>query len=334
MPWKGEKDPYLIWLSEIILQQTRVQQGWDYYLKFKDAYPRIEDLANAPEDEVMKNWQGLGYYNRARNMHATAKYVTEELDGNFPTTFEAIRALKGVGDYTAAAIASFAFGLPHAVVDGNVIRVLSRFFGIEEPVEKTTTKATINSIADSLLSRSDPAAYNQAIMEFGSTICKPKNAECTTCPVQGYCQAYESQLVEELPRKSRSKAKRKRYFYYIVLKNEDDYWIEKRVSNDIWQGLYQFPLIESDTPLSRIELLDAIGSFQDADIDDSEIEILSEPIKQTLSHQVIIGTFIVCEGHHKRVNSNLLKVTGTELFTFAYPKIIDLFLGDYFITSI
>ncbi|MCR9286527.1 MAG: A/G-specific adenine glycosylase [Bacteroidetes bacterium] len=207
LPWKGEKNPYYVWLSEIILQQTRVEQGLPYFEKFKSTYPTVAGLANAPEDEVMKLWEGLGYYSRARNLHFTAKYISKELGGVFPSDFEGILKLKGVGPYTAAAIASFAFDLPHAVVDGNVYRVLSRFFGIEKAIDSTEGKKEFSKLAQTLIDTKQPANYNQAIMDFGATHCKPSSPNCGKCLMSLNCFAFKNSKIESLPFKSKKKKK-------------------------------------------------------------------------------------------------------------------------------
>ncbi|MGL6267505.1 MAG: A/G-specific adenine glycosylase, partial [Chitinophagaceae bacterium] len=202
MPWKGEKDPYKIWLSEIILQQTRVEQGWDYYNRFIDAFPSVNDLANAPDQVVFKLWEGLGYYARCRNLLHTARTISTEYKGSFPETYDEIITLKGIGPYTAAAISSFAFGLPYAVVDGNVLRVLSRVFGIQDPIDGKKGKDALTDMAEKLLDKKSPGLYNQAIMDFGAVICKPALPLCDTCPVQRVCVAHKKRLVDKLPVKS------------------------------------------------------------------------------------------------------------------------------------
>ena len=220
MPWKGEKNPYYIWLSEIILQQTRVEQGLPYFLRFKQKYPTVKQLAKAKEDEVMKLWQGLGYYSRARNLHETAKNIQQNFKGIFPGTFDELKKLKGVGDYTAAAIASFAFGEKKAVVDGNVIRVLARVFGIETAFDTTKGKKKFAQLAQELIDENNPAVYNQAIMDFGGVVCSPKNPKCEDCPFHKICIAKNHALIEQLPyREKRTKIKN-RYFNYLLIKSD------------------------------------------------------------------------------------------------------------------
>ncbi|MCS7077923.1 MAG: A/G-specific adenine glycosylase [Bacteroidia bacterium] len=239
LPWRNTQNPYFIWLSEVILQQTRVAQGLPYYLKFIEKYPTIQDLAKAPEDEVMKLWQGLGYYSRAKNMHYTAKYLTEIHQGQFPTSFEEIKQLKGVGQYTAAAIASFAFNQPVAVVDGNVQRVLARWLGINTDIKN---KKIFQSHADALLNFEKPAAHNQAMMEFGAVQCVPQNPDCASCIMQDICYAYKNDLVRELPIRVKKpfKPEKKAYFYYIE-NEEHQILIRKRPNKGIWANLYEIP---------------------------------------------------------------------------------------------
>lgn len=333
MPWKGEKNPYLIWLSEIILQQTRVEQGLPYFIRFKENYPTVHDLANAPEDEVMKLWEGLGYYSRARNLHFTAKFISKELDGNFPKKHEDIISLKGVGNYTAAAIASFAYDLPHAVVDGNVYRVLARFFGIETPIDSTEGKKQFAILANKLLDKKQPALYNQGIMDFGAIQCMPKVPLCENCLLKKHCTAFHENTVSLLPIKSKKIKKKTRYFNYLIINFENQILIKKRTAKDIWQNLYDFPLIETEGVLEKETLIeskiwkDCIGKNK------YEITRISKPFQQTLTHRKIIATFV--EIHLNKDFSNkkiekydYLKMDRKNLSTFAFPKIIDLYLQD------
>ena len=240
MPWKGEKDPYKIWLSEVILQQTRVEQGLAYYERFVDAFPSVTDLAAAPEDRVFKLWEGLGYYSRCKNLIHTARFIAGERKGCFPTTYNDILELKGVGSYTAAAIASFAYGLPHAVVDGNVLRVLSRFFGIDTPVDTTEGKMLLTDLADRCLDREDPATYNQALMDFGAVVCKPANPVCATCPLSARCVALKEEKVDLLPIKQKRMVRRDRHFLFLVAEYREGIYVRKRTGKDIWQNLFEF----------------------------------------------------------------------------------------------
>jgi len=330
MPWKGEKNPYLIWLSEIILQQTRVEQGLPYFERFKAAFPEVHDLARADEDEVMKLWEGLGYYSRARNLHFTAKFISKELQGNFPNTFDEILKLKGVGEYTAAAIASFAYDLPHAVVDGNVYRVLSRYFGIKTPIDSTEGKKEFKKLASELLKENQAAKYNQAIMDFGAIQCTPKTPSCTNCFLGKNCQAFQKKEVLNFPIKSKKIKKKTRYFNYLVLNFEGEVWVQKRIAKDIWQNLYEFPLIET-TALAKKEDLtehqvwkECIGDF------DFEIKNISSPFRQTLTHRKIVATFFEIEmkGEFFIKKNTYIKVEKKNLSKFAFPKIIDLYFTD------
>ena len=255
LPWRNTKDPYHIWISEIILQQTRVEQGRPYYEKYVTQYPNIVDLANAPEDAVMKLWQGLGYYSRARNMHATAKMVKELHKGIFPDTYQEILQLKGIGEYTAAAISSFSYNLPHAVVDGNVYRVLSRFFGIDTPIDSTIGKKKFQETATAILDTNNPGLHNQAMMEFGAMLCKPQNPLCAECPVNTACYALQHKCVDALPVKSKRVKPRDRHFNYLYITYQDGFFIRKRTGKDIWTDLYDFPLIESEQGINVDTLL-------------------------------------------------------------------------------
>ncbi len=248
LPWRSTTDPYFIWLSEVILQQTRVDQGLNYYLRFTETFPKITDLANAKEDQVLKVWQGLGYYSRARNLHKTAKIVQENYQGEFPNNYDEIIALKGIGPYTAAAIASFAFNLPYAVVDGNVYRVLSRYFGIDTPIDSTEGKKLFQSLADELIPKDQPALFNQAIMEFGAINCTPNNPPCENCILLNTCASGRNGLATKRPVKTAKTKVRNRYLHYFHLISNDEIAIRKRGSNDVWEGLYEFPVIETDTP--------------------------------------------------------------------------------------
>ena len=253
MPWKGEKDPYKIWISEIILQQTRVQQGLAYYNRFIKTWPDIKSLAAATEQEVYKLWEGLGYYSRCRNLIASAKYINDKLGGRFPEKYEDILSLKGIGNYTAAAIASFAFNQPYAVVDGNVVRVLARFFGIEVPVDTTEGKKLFSALAANLIDKINPAEYNQAIMDFGAVVCKPAQPLCDDCPLQKKCIAYQKKSVNILPVKEKTISKRERFFNYLVVKQGIKYMLNKESDKDIWQNLYEFILVETESLIPEKE---------------------------------------------------------------------------------
>ncbi len=292
MPWKGEKNAYYIWLSEIILQQTRVEQGLPYFLRFKQKYPTVKRLALAPEDEVMKLWQGLGYYSRARNLHETAKNIHENYKGEFPSSFAGLIKLKGVGDYTAAAIASFAFGEKKAVVDGNVIRVLARVYGIKTAFDTTAGKKEFAALAQKLVDSGSPGIYNQAIMDFGAVLCTPQNPKCGFCPFNGFCVACKQDLTGELPYREKRTKISDRYFNYLIIKNKTEIFVEKRTGNDIWKNLYQLPLIETDKPLTR-NIKARVSKF----LGNNNFSILnySGQINQLLSHRKMHFRFIEIE---------------------------------------
>ena len=292
LPWKNQKDPYKIWLSEVILQQTRAEQGRPYYEKFIQHYPNIHLLANAPEAEVFLLWQGLGYYNRCRNLLATANYISQNLKGNFPNNYDDIRALKGVGDYTAAAIASFAFDLPYAVVDGNVYRVLARYFGIDLAVDSNSGKIHFKELAAELLDKHHPADYNQAIMDFGAGVCKPKNPICEECNLSAKCVAYRQNMVAMLPVKTKKLTIKQRYFHYLILEVGELIYLQQRLAKDIWQQLHEFYLIEGEEPFaSDNKLWQTIVPF---------VEQKGERIfhsSQKLTHQVITSDFYEIKLH-------------------------------------
>ena len=319
LPWRNTKDAYFIWLSEIILQQTRVDQGLNYYLKFKKHYPTVNDLANATEQEVLNDWQGLGYYSRARNLHSAAKTIVTEFNGDFPIEYETIRKLKGIGDYTAAAIASFAFDLPHAVVDGNVYRVLSRCFDIDLPIDSNLGKKQFAELAQSLLNTNDAATHNQAIMELGALVCKPTQPLCEKCPLSGTCMALSAKTIQLRPVKSKRTAVRDRYFNFLIFSEKNQVLLEKRMQKDIWQHLHQFPMIESDHLLSLDEITTLIPI---------KPTVISSEILHLLSHQRIHGQFI----HYNQI-LQIGEITSqsdiiTSFENHALPRIIDRYLEE------
>ncbi len=322
MPWKGEKNPYFIWLSEIILQQTRVEQGLPYYQRFIKLFPTVRHLADAPQDEVMAAWQGLGYYSRARNLHSTAKHVTHELKEIFPADYEGLLALKGVGAYTAAAIASFAYNQPQAVVDGNVIRVLARYFGIDKPYDTTEGKKLFAALAQELIDKKKAAAYNQAIMDFGATVCTPKNPLCSTCPFNKSCKAYLHNRIEDLPVKGKKIKIKERYFHYLLITTEKEVLIQQRNAKDIWQHLYQLPLIESIKEPTPKELQKLTG------VKDLKIVKRWPASTQMLSHQKIHFNFVQLSGTniHNINMGDTLFVKKKSLKQFAFPQTLHLFL--------
>jgi A/G-specific adenine glycosylase len=325
MPWKGEKDPYLIWLSEIILQQTRVEQGLEYFLNFKKKYPAVKYLAQAPADEVMRLWQGLGYYSRARNLHETAKNIQSNYRGRFPESFDELKKLKGVGEYTAAAIASFAFGIPKAVVDGNVIRVLSRVFGVHIPFDTTEGKKRFAALAQELMDEKSPGEFNQAMMDFGATVCAPQKPDCEVCPFKKICSAYNEDSIDELPVRQNKIKIKERWFNYLLIKNDSEIFIEKRTGNDIWKTLYQLPMIETEKPLSK-NFHRAITAF--IGHRNFVIKSYSKPFKQMLTHRKINARFIELELKNLNLfeKDNSLKVSVKDLPLFAFPKMVHLYL--------
>ena len=292
MPWKGEKDPYKIWLSEVILQQTRVDQGWAYYEKFIAQYPTVLHLAKAKDEAVFKLWEGLGYYNRCKNLLFTARQITKEQKGIFPKEYEAILTLKGIGPYTAAAIASFAFNLPYAVVDGNVFRVLSRVFGIETAIDSTDGKNEFTILANQVLDKKEPGSYNQAIMDFGATQCKPVAPLCSTCVMQKICSAYKDGRVNYLPVKEKVLLKKHRWFYYFLFEQDNKILIHKRSGKDIWENLFEFYLMEAGEQIKWNKQLVEQWLLEQFGLRDAELVNISAVLMQQLTHQQIKGQFI------------------------------------------
>lgn len=321
MPWKGEKDPYKIWLSEIILQQTRVEQGWKYYNDFVRNFPTIHDLARASDEKVMKCWEGLGYYSRCRNLLATARYISTELGGQFPDQYEHILSLKGVGPYTAAAISSFAYNLPHAVVDGNVFRVLARVYGINQPSDSTDGKKYFTALAEKLLDQDQPGLYNQAIMDFGASICKPVAPLCTNCVFKKYCKAYQEDNIAAYPVKEKKIRIKKRNFYFLVLEYKQQIAIRQRLEKDIWQGLFEFPSLESATVLPEKALIKKAGSEKWLHPESAVIQSVSSSYKQQLTHQLISGKFIRISLQKKPAVAGLLWLTKKDLKRYAFPRL-------------
>jgi A/G-specific adenine glycosylase len=322
MPWKGETDPYRIWLSEIILQQTRVEQGTAYYERFISRFPTIQDLANASEKEVFKYWEGLGYYSRCRNLIATAKRIITNYKGHFPSTYEEILDLPGIGPYTAAAISSFAFGLPYAVVDGNVERVLARFFGISAPVGSAAGKKLYTSLAGDLLDKKTPGIYNQAIMDFGATICKPQNPLCHICIQSQSCEAFNQGWVSQLPVKAVAPHRKKRWFYYFIINaGKNKIWIRKRTGSDIWQNLYEFVLWESGKIIPQGKIYQTSFFKEQFGKQGATIRHISPVFSQTLTHQFLTTCFI-------HLNKPISRLSGYEsveiksLAEYPFPKII------------
>lgn len=326
LPWRKTKNPYHIWLSEIMLQQTRVAQGLPYFLKFTEAFPTVFDLAKAEESTVLKLWQGLGYYSRARNLHFTAKYIANELNGEFPNNYKDLLKLKGVGDYTASAIASISFNEPTAVVDGNVYRVLSRYFGIKTPINSTAGIKEFKALAQELIDVKQPANYNQAIMDFGALHCKPQNPLCDSCPFTNSCVALEKKWIKELPVKEKKIKIKQRYFnFLVVIADDKNTVLKERKGKGIWQGLFQFPLIEAVKNISEKEL---INTEEFANLFPSETTISlhnPEAIVHKLSHQHLHTKFWIVKT--TEVNSETIPLKTIE--EYPVPVLIEKFLKGF-----
>ena len=330
LPWRETCDPYQIWLSEVILQQTRVMQGLEYYRTFIRLYPRVEDLARAAPDDVLKTWQGLGYYTRARNLHETAQYVATRLKGVFPGSYGELLKLKGIGKYSAAAIASIAFREPVAVVDGNVCRVLSRVFGIDLPVDSNRGKAVFYEKASEILDEENPDIHNQAIMEFGALVCTPKNPNCRECPFTDNCVAYRTGRTGMLPVKTGKKQIRDRYFNYFHIMDHGHTWIGKRDRKDIWNSLYELPLIETPGPCTWDELSSTVlwrAIFGDTAI---RVELPAKHYTHKLTHQTIhCNIYRVIEpGSLPFTGYNLIKISISDLSRYAIPRLLEKYLAD------
>lgn len=311
LPWRNTRDPYLIWLSEVILQQTRVNQGLPYFNAFSEAYPNVRQLAEANEDDILRLWQGLGYYSRARNMHATAKRIVEKFPDHFPVTYDELILLKGIGPYTAAAVSSFAANEDRAVVDGNVIRVISRFAGITEPVNSTPVRREIERIAAEWLQPGTAALHNQALMELGALICKPRNPLCHECPLQSACAAFRDGLTDRIPLKTKAAPKKERYLHYY-LGSEGIQYIRKRGAGDIWQGLYEFPLRETGSPDPG-----PLPSFAGTETAPQ----LLQQAKHTLSHQLLHIRFWQTELQADRLEG-YEAVADSELENYGFPIVL------------
>ncbi len=329
LPWRDIRDPYRIWVSEVILQQTRVVQGYDYYLRFIELFPTVEALAKATEDEVLKCWQGLGYYSRARNMHAAAK----SMNGVFPTTYEGVLALKGVGEYTAAAICSFAYKMPYPAIDGNVYRVLSRCFGIEEPIDTANGKRFFKDLSEELIDKQRPDLYNQGMMEFGALHCTPKSPDCLICPFSSHCRALSEGTINLLPIKKTKVKVTSRYFnYFYVEVGEDNVLLNKREQKDVWKNLYEFPLIEVCEKKSLQQIIKEdlfIKWFQG--IDEMEIKLILEDVKHVLSHQIIYTNFYhVRIPYKKEALNSFLEIKKSDLEKYPVSRLISEFINKYF----
>ena len=306
LPWRGISDPYGIWVSEVILQQTRIEQGRDYWLRFMDRFPTVEDLASASEDEVLHQWQGLGYYSRARNMHVAACQVVDQ--GGFPRTIEGLRALKGVGDYTAAAVGSMAFGLPVAAVDGNVYRVLARHYGIDEPINTTRGKHTFEALAQDLLPEKEASAFNQAMMDFGATWCTPRSPRCLDCPFAETCVALRTGSVDRLPVKERKLKVQERRFSYIYIRCGGKTALRRRPAGDIWQGLWE-PLMVENEPLPDLGC---------------RLSLLASGVKHVLTHRVLYADFYLAEPTERPVlPADFQWIEETDISNYALPRLVE-----------
>ncbi|MFM2290744.1 MAG: hypothetical protein RIS29_557 [Bacteroidota bacterium] len=328
LPWRETSDPYKIWLSEIILQQTRVVQGLHYYLRFVERFPTVKHLADASEDEVLKYWQGLGYYSRARNLHKAANQICNQFDAVFPVQHSDVIKLAGIGDYTAAAICSFAYNQPYAVVDGNVYRVLSRLFGVETPIDSTEGKKLFAALAQEILSAPHAATHNQAIMEFGALLCTPMSPDCVKCPLSVQCVAFKSDLIGQLPVKEKKTKVTERYFNYFYVLYKGKTFLQKRIAKDVWQNLYEFPLIETSEQISSDALMQlpaAVDLF--AGIKRVELRTVTKPMKHVLSHRIIYAQFVTVEINELNDRfGNFEMVTSTELDDYAVSRLTELFL--------
>lgn len=329
LPWRNTKDAYVIWLSEIILQQTRVEQGLPYFYRFIENYPGVQEFAAAAEDDILKLWQGLGYYSRGRNMLKTARQVAEQYGGEFPVRYEDLINLKGIGEYTAAAISSFAAGEARAVIDGNVYRVIARYFGIHEPVNSTAGKKLFRQIADDLLNREQPGLHNQAMMEFGAMLCKPQNPLCDICPVRAGCLAHRNNEINRLPVKLKTVKIKERFFNYLLITDGQTILLNKRGENDIWANMYDLPLIETDDyilPEQLAPILNQTGFFEGQA---AVVEIFTAK-KHVLTHQHIYAQFIRINTPPVQLQTGWFYADIKNLEKLALPKIIFTFINNLF----
>jgi A/G-specific adenine glycosylase len=330
MPWKGEKDPYKIWLSEIILQQTRVAQGLQYYEKFIQIFPDIDRLAKASDEKVYKLWEGLGYYTRCNNLIETARFISNEKKGKFPDSYEEILKLKGIGSYTASAIASFAYDLPHAVVDANVYRVLARVFGIQKAMDSTEGKMFFSTLAAELLDKNQPAVYNQALMDFGAVVCKPVAPLCNQCVFKNSCIAFATDKIDELPVKEKKLNIKTRWFYYLVTEYNQKLFIRQRNTKDIWKNLYEFYLLESTEDATIDGILKIAEKKNLIQKRFYQVDSVSPLLSQQLTHQKIKGKFIKLKLSRKPGTAGMIAVSQKQLSGYAFPKFINSYLQKHY----
>lgn len=328
LPWRETKDPYLIWISEIILQQTRVDQGLPYYLRFANSFPNVLSLHQASEDQVLKLWQGLGYYSRARNMKTAAQQIVEDFNAVFPTSYHDLLSLKGIGPYTAAAISSICFDLPHAVVDGNVYRVLSRHFGIETPVNSTSGKKEFEQLANQLIPKDHPGNYNQAIMEFGARYCVPSSPDCENCSLNHSCEAFKTHRVAQLPVKEKKLKIKNRYLHFFYITDGNQFLIEKRETDNIWKGMYQLPLIETKEEVDIYEMIES-KEFKDLILNKSFELINQREVRHKLTHRNLFIRFYNLKMSDLD-NFNFEKIKTEDWQHYAFPKPIFQYLSDLF----
>ena len=329
LPWRHTTDAYVIWLSEIILQQTRVEQGMPYFYRVVEKYPNVSLFAAAPEDEILKLWQGLGYYSRGRNMLKTAQLVNELHGGKFPQRYDELIKLKGIGEYTAAAISSFSANEAKAVVDGNVYRVLARYFGIDDPINSTQGKKKFQKLANELLNYDNPGLHNQAMMEFGAMVCKPKKPACGICPVRTGCFAFTYNAVGTLPVKINKLKVRERYFNYFVIVNDDEILLNKRDETDIWANMYDLPLVETSF-LMPVNALVALPQVAEHFGEDLEIDSISQIYKHLLTHQRLYVRFIKIQTKTIKLKQKWFFANTKNLEKLALPKIIFIFIKKFF----
>ena len=329
LPWRNTSDPYRIWISEVILQQTRVLQGLEYYNRFIGYFPDLKSLAEADEHEVLKQWQGLGYYSRARNLHSAAKTILKDLNGIFPGDYNTMIRLKGIGEYTAAAISSISFGLPFPVIDGNVNRFLSRYFEISEPIDSSTGKKNLTTLAHELLDKDNPGQYNQAVMEFGALQCVPVNPDCNRCVFSSSCLALKNQRVRDLPIKQKKAKVTDRFFHYFLFEKDSSVFIQKRTRKDIWRNLYQLPLIETESDTSVENLLTGNGfGILTGEIPVTLIHV-SKTYRHILSHRQIFARFyrFSVPGEFQ-LQGDFVEILKKDIAKFAVPRLIEIYLTD------